>query len=196
MDFKVGTKIKLSDTAGMDKGKTGVIVSPREIKTDGRGVPKIQGHYKPVDWKKEYAIKLDNGEYTTMYKNMTNKISESKKITKRVIKEAPVDLTSGDKKSLAKYIQDNADELNKLEHSKDKDKLIAFVQRSKTTGHHVSDQKLKQIVDVIKAKPFQFAYKYIYDILLKGSNNGVIENVEAIKNVIRKIIKEIRDESK
>lgn len=71
--FTPGTKVKVVN-GGVNSGKTGVVISPREVPTDGKGVPKLTGHYKPVDWKKEVAIKLDSGEVITMFKNRVEKL--------------------------------------------------------------------------------------------------------------------------
>jgi hypothetical protein len=48
-----------------------VIVDRSAVKTDGRGIPtNVQGAYKPVDWSREEAIRLDSGEIVTMYKQL------------------------------------------------------------------------------------------------------------------------------
>jgi hypothetical protein len=66
----VGQRVKIADGSGVDSNKTGVIVSKGEVKTDGRGVPvNVQGAYKPVDWNREAAIRLDDGELITMFLN-------------------------------------------------------------------------------------------------------------------------------
>jgi len=73
--FTQGMRVKVSDGSGVDSNKTGVVVSPREVKTNGRGVPtNIQGAYKPVDWGREVAVKLDDGEIITMFKNRLSRI--------------------------------------------------------------------------------------------------------------------------
>ncbi len=76
MKHKIGARIEVVQFSGLDSGKTGVIVSPSEVKTRGDGVPtNIPGAYKPVDWKREVAVRLDNGELITMFKNRLNVIS-------------------------------------------------------------------------------------------------------------------------
>lgn len=68
--FKVGDRVSVTHGSGVDSGKAGTVVNPREVKTDGRLVPtNIRGAYKPVDWKREVAVRLDNGELITMFKN-------------------------------------------------------------------------------------------------------------------------------
>lgn len=68
--FYIGQRVVLSPNAGIDSNKTGTIVDSSEVVTDGRGIPtNVQGAYKPVDWKKEVAIRLDTGEIITMFKN-------------------------------------------------------------------------------------------------------------------------------
>lgn len=86
-DFSVGNKVKISDGSGVDSNKTGVIVSPREIKTDGSGVPvNVQGAYKPVDWNREVAVRLDDGNLITMFKNRVHALNElSEDVNKHVV---------------------------------------------------------------------------------------------------------------
>lgn len=70
LDPRIGERVRVSEGSGIDSGKTGVIVSPGEVKTRGDLVPtNIEGAYKPVDWKREVAVRLDNGELITMFKN-------------------------------------------------------------------------------------------------------------------------------
>jgi len=69
LHFNVGEAVVISPGSGVLSNRTGTIISPSEVKTDGRGIPtNVQGVYKPVDWKKEVAIRLDSGEIITMYK--------------------------------------------------------------------------------------------------------------------------------
>jgi len=72
------SKVQIMNGSGVDSGKKGTLMTKQEfnkqVKTDGRGVPKLTGHYKPVDWNKEVAIKLDNGEIITMFKNRVKNI--------------------------------------------------------------------------------------------------------------------------
>ena len=73
--FPTGVRVKVSDGSGLDSNKTGTVVSPREVKTDGRGIPtNIEGAYDQVDWKKEVAVRLDDGSLITMFKNRLNRI--------------------------------------------------------------------------------------------------------------------------
>ena len=68
--IKIGDRVQVTGGSGLASDKIGTVVHPREIKTDNRGVPDIgQGHYKPVDYKKEHALRMDDGSYDTMYKN-------------------------------------------------------------------------------------------------------------------------------
>jgi len=69
--FYIGQRVVLSPNAGINSNKAGTIVDPSEVKTDGRGIPtNVQGAYKPVEWKKEVAIRLDTGEIITMFKGL------------------------------------------------------------------------------------------------------------------------------
>ncbi len=74
-----GMRVKIAGGSGIDSDEEGVIVPRTEVKTDGAGVPSnsVQGHYKPVDWSREVAIRLDNGGLITMFKNRVIPITEA-----------------------------------------------------------------------------------------------------------------------
>ena len=72
-----GVRVLISGGSGVSSDATGVIVDPSKVKmkqTGGGLIPKdVSGAYKPADWKKEVAIKLDNsGELVLMYKERVN----------------------------------------------------------------------------------------------------------------------------
>ena len=67
--LRIGTKVRVCQCSGVDSGRTGRVVSPRKVKTDGHCVPKIIGHYKPVNWRKESAVLDNNGNLFTMFDN-------------------------------------------------------------------------------------------------------------------------------
>lgn len=68
--FYIGAKVQVADLSGIDSNKKGTVVSPNMVKTDGRGVPtNVSGAYKPVDWSREVAVQLEDGELITMFKN-------------------------------------------------------------------------------------------------------------------------------
>lgn len=68
--FRVGDSVRIAEGSGVLSRRTGVIVPRSEVRTDGSGVPtNIAGHYKPVNWRKEVAIRLDDGELVTMFKD-------------------------------------------------------------------------------------------------------------------------------
>jgi len=70
-------RVIVTHGSGTTSGKTGTVVSPREVKTDGRGIPtNIQGAYHPVDWDAEVAVRLDDGELITMYKERLSRVRE------------------------------------------------------------------------------------------------------------------------
>jgi len=73
--FSVGTRVRVSGGSGVDSGKEGIVVSRQEVKTDGRGVPtNVPGCYKPVDWSREVAIRMDDESLMTMFKNRLTEI--------------------------------------------------------------------------------------------------------------------------
>lgn len=64
-----GMRVMICEGSGLDSGKVGKVMFPSELKRDARGVPQLPGHYSPIDWSREAAIRLDNGMVTTMYIN-------------------------------------------------------------------------------------------------------------------------------
>jgi hypothetical protein len=76
--FMPGEMAYISDGSGVDSGKIVRIVSPKEVKTDGRGVPtNIEGAYQPVDWSKEVAFRDDDDMVGTMFKNRLRKMTDA-----------------------------------------------------------------------------------------------------------------------
>ena len=70
-------RVVVTHGSGTTSGKTGTVVSPREVKTDGRGIPtNVQGAYHQVDWNAEVAVRMDDGELITMYKERLSRINE------------------------------------------------------------------------------------------------------------------------
>ena len=84
-NFRPGDKVEIIHGSGVNSGKTGVIVARGEVKTDGRCVPtEIAGAYQPVNWSKEVAIRLDNGDLLTMFKDRVRKVRGESKTRVRV----------------------------------------------------------------------------------------------------------------
>jgi hypothetical protein len=118
-NFIPGTRVRVGINSGIDSEKTGVVVDRREVQTDGRGVAtNIEGHYKPVDWSREVAVKLDNGPLITMFKDrleLLGGVKEAKedKKSRKVEEEVPSkgdqptgeDQPKGAKKDLAKSLE-------------------------------------------------------------------------------------------
>ena len=63
-EFHPGDRVTVKGGSGIDSDKTGVVVDHW-----GLSYKDFEGHYKPIDWDEEVAIKLDNGELITMYTN-------------------------------------------------------------------------------------------------------------------------------
>lgn len=78
------------------------------------------------------------------------------------------DLTT-DEKSFASYLQKNSTELSKI---KNKGELISFIQRAKTQGYSISQQKIDQYIAKIE-KGFNNGYAMIYNALLSGKGMAV-----------------------
>jgi hypothetical protein len=69
----IGSRVRVGVGAGLSSGKTGTVINPREIKTNERNIPDVgAGHYKPVDWNRQVAIRYDNGDLDTMYHQYLN----------------------------------------------------------------------------------------------------------------------------
>ena len=76
MALNIGNRVKIAGGSGIDSDKQGVIIDPKQVPIKGNGVPNIPGHYKPVDWSKQFAIKYDDGSINTMFKNRVIKLQE------------------------------------------------------------------------------------------------------------------------
>jgi hypothetical protein len=67
---RTGTRVLITEGSGLDSGKAGVIVPRTTVKTDHHLVPiNVEGAYRPVDWRKEVAILLDDGTLITMFRS-------------------------------------------------------------------------------------------------------------------------------
>lgn len=67
--LKPGTRVRVVAGSGLDSDRIGTVIPNNKIHTNGRGVPELPGHYKPVDWTHEVAIQYDDGSLGTMFKN-------------------------------------------------------------------------------------------------------------------------------
>lgn len=65
--LKVGSKVRVSCGSGIDSDKSGVVIRKNKVKTNGRGVPKLEGYYSRVNWAVESAIKYDDGSIGIMF---------------------------------------------------------------------------------------------------------------------------------
>ena len=69
MKIALGSKVRVCFGSGLDSDLEGTVVSPSWIKTNGRGIPLLPGHYKPVDWSREVAVMTPSGRLFTMFTN-------------------------------------------------------------------------------------------------------------------------------
>lgn len=77
---QVGERVTVNG-GGVDNGKSGVVINPSEIPTRGDGVPDIgAGHYKPVDYSREVAIRYDDGKLGTMFINRVKREPREKDV--------------------------------------------------------------------------------------------------------------------
>jgi len=58
---KVGDRVTIKRNSGPDSDKSGTVVAKKDLKT--------QNGYRPIDWTKEVAVQLDEGDIITMFKN-------------------------------------------------------------------------------------------------------------------------------
>jgi len=68
--MRIGDKVKVCACSGVDSGRSGVVIDWRAVPTNGGGVPQLgEGHYKPMDRRRECAIREDSGRVFTMFRN-------------------------------------------------------------------------------------------------------------------------------
>jgi hypothetical protein len=61
MRFVVGTRVRTTGSAGINSGKLGIVVRPE---LDGRGIPKVEGAYRPFVFtgpQAERVVLFDDG---------------------------------------------------------------------------------------------------------------------------------------
>ena len=69
--LKTGDRVQVVGCSGLDSFKTGVIVSRKEVplkQTGGGMIPNLPGYYRPMNGS-EVAIRCNNGELITMFRN-------------------------------------------------------------------------------------------------------------------------------
>ena len=65
--FKIGQVVQVCHCKGLNSGRIGRVVDRREVRTDGRGVSLIPGHYKPT-YSYEIPLRdIKTGELFTMF---------------------------------------------------------------------------------------------------------------------------------
>jgi hypothetical protein len=71
---RIGTKLQVVEGSGLDSGKIGVVISPRDLLYTQRGVPEIDGYYKPVDWEEEVPLQLEDNSIIIMTKHRLREV--------------------------------------------------------------------------------------------------------------------------
>jgi hypothetical protein len=72
--FTIGQVVHVQICKGLNSGRIGRVVDRREVRTDGRGVPLIPGHYKPM-YPDEIALRdVKTGELFTMFARWLNPV--------------------------------------------------------------------------------------------------------------------------
>lgn len=66
-----GMKVRIAEGSGIDSGKVVRVAYPSEvpIRKDGSGIPDLIGHYQPVNFRQQAAIKFEDGRIDTMWLN-------------------------------------------------------------------------------------------------------------------------------
>ena len=65
--FKIGTVVRVNESVPLDKGRLARVVDRCEVRTNGRGIPLIPGHYQPLR-SDEIALRdIETGELFTAF---------------------------------------------------------------------------------------------------------------------------------
>jgi hypothetical protein len=64
--FKIGTVVRVNESVPLDKGRLARVVDRREVRTNGRGIPLIPGHYQPLRSDEIPLRDIETGELFTV----------------------------------------------------------------------------------------------------------------------------------
>jgi hypothetical protein len=65
--FKIGQVVQVCVCKGLNSRRIGRVIDCREVRTNGRGVPLIRDHYKPM-YRDEIPLRdINTGELFTMF---------------------------------------------------------------------------------------------------------------------------------
>ena len=65
--FKIGQLVRVNESVPLDKGRLARVVDRREVRTNGRGIPLIPGHYQPLRSDEIPLRDIETGELFTVY---------------------------------------------------------------------------------------------------------------------------------
>jgi hypothetical protein len=65
--FRVGTVVRVNGSVPLDKGRLAHVVDRREVKTNGRGIALLPGHYQPLRRDDVTLRDIDTGELLTAH---------------------------------------------------------------------------------------------------------------------------------
>ena len=65
--FRVGTVVRVCESLPLDKGRLARVVDRREVRTNGRGIPCIPGHYQPLRSDDIPLRDIETGELFTAF---------------------------------------------------------------------------------------------------------------------------------
>jgi hypothetical protein len=64
--FKIGTVVRVNESVPHDNGRLARIVDRREVRTNGRGILLLPGHYQPMRSDKVPLCDVETGELFTV----------------------------------------------------------------------------------------------------------------------------------
>ena len=65
--FKIGQLVRVNESVPHDKGRLARVVDRREVRTNGRGIPLLPGHYQPMRSDEIPLRDVETGELFTVY---------------------------------------------------------------------------------------------------------------------------------
>ncbi len=49
MRIRIGQRVRVNAGSGLDSGKLGIVIHKSKVPTDGQGVPRMRGYYRPME---------------------------------------------------------------------------------------------------------------------------------------------------
>jgi hypothetical protein len=64
--FRIGQLVRVNESVPLDKGRLARVVDHREVRTNGRGIPRLPGHYQPMSSDEIPLRDIESGELFTV----------------------------------------------------------------------------------------------------------------------------------